>query len=329
MNDRSRQSGFVLLMALVLVLLAGVTLAAVARRSMVGALESETAADALKRRWAVRSCRRTLLGEAERILDEAERGAAEPEAAGGDVVKGGATGRGGEMPSRSYANDPIRELRARFELAGIDYELVLTDEQAKLNVNALLARADRAETQAVVSSLLAGISVQPGPPPTVRLRTLAGREQALEQRGLRLKAGGYGQVFEDASPQRLLGDGRGSGLASRITLWGDGRVNLRRAPAVVVRQACRGKLAPGIVRALLEARRADPYRDLDAMLSESDVLAEIDRETRAEIADHVTTRSTCHGMWLIARGEQRSWHTLAVGVRGAEPDSMQRREFIW
>ena len=55
------QPGFVLLMSLVLILLAGVALAHVAHRSIRGALESQSAAEELRRRWAVTSCRATFL----------------------------------------------------------------------------------------------------------------------------------------------------------------------------------------------------------------------------------------------------------------------------
>jgi hypothetical protein len=133
--------------------------------------------------------------------------------------------------------------------------------------------------------------------------------------------GGYGQIFAGAPPEQLVGREGDPGLAGAVTCWGDGRINLRRAPEAVLRQACDKALGRDVVTLLLEARRRDPYRPLEAILAELD---QIDEGERAAVKDRLTDRSTCHGLWVIARGPQRSWYTLAVSAAGERP-----REFEW
>ena len=59
-----------------------------------------------------------------------------------------------------------------------------------------------------------------------------------QSKSLPLAVLSYGQVFEDALPQQLIGAEPSSGLAAAVTCWGDGKVNLRRAPDAVIEQAC-------------------------------------------------------------------------------------------
>jgi hypothetical protein len=310
MNRRTAQSGFALLVALVLVVLAGVALAALARRSAAEALEARTAREELQRRWAVTSLRAALLGRVEELLDQAERGE------GPDT-----------RPAETYLNRPMPHLGIPCRLAGADYELVLTDEQAKLNLNRLLAEAGRAETAAAarLATASAGaadqtaagqLSIRPFVPSSL------GPLVPASLRSSPLAAvGGYGQVFAGAAPERLVGREGAPGLAEAVTCWGDGRVNLRRAPEAVVRQACDKALGRDVVTLLLAARRRDPYRPLEAILAELD---EVDEAQRAGVKDRLTDRSTCHGLWVIARGPQRSWYTFAVSADGERP-----REFQW
>jgi type II secretory pathway component PulK len=288
MKRRGPKPGFALLMALALVLLAGAALAGVARWSATEALESTTAADELKQRWAVTSCRQALLGRAEELLDEAERG----------------EGKDG-LPSEVYLHKPAPEVRVTCNLAGLDYEIVLTDEQAKLNLNALLKVKMPAEVQSAATRLTRDKG-NPAATAPVLLRAMAVPAW--------LPLGAYGQVFENPSPAWLIGPDVGDGLAATITCWGDGRVNLRRASEAVVQEACTEVLGPQVVSLLLSARQRNPYRSLSAILLELD---KIDADDKAKVLSCVTDRSACHGLWIIARSESRSWYTLAVTADGA------------
>ncbi len=299
---RPRRSGFVLLMTLVLVLLAGVSLAGVARRSALGAVETRTGVEALQRRWAITSLHATLAGRAEALLDEAEQRA-----------------------HRSVAHErrPIASGRVVFELAGHAYELVVTDEQSKLNVNQLVASEGRAAAQEAVGRLV-GAGRAPDSKVKVSLRQRSSSVAGSVDGSTLPAVVGYGQLFEAVPPDALIGDGAGSGLAAGVTLWGDGRVNVRRASDEVIRRACTKPLGPVVVAKLIAARNENPKRDLADLLKG---ISGLDRALRVKIDRHVTDRSRCHGLWVIARDGQRAWHSLLI-VEG-EPNDLQEHRYTW
>jgi len=287
-------------MALVLVLIAGALLAAVARRSLAGAVETQTAVEELQRRWAITSMRATFSGGIEALLDRAERGEANR-----DEVTGQAR----------YANPPMPELRIRCRLADIDYELALTDEQAKANLNTFLTPTSVAEARSAAAALTAGKHGAT----QLRLRPLPRQSDASMPR-----LAGYHQVFDQVDARQLLGGRAGEGLASPFTLWGDGKVNIRRVSSTGLRRACKQELGGSVVEGLIRARAEDPYAPLDAMLNQIEGLSP---EMRAKLSNHVTDQSLCHGLWIIAHGKQRRWYTLLITAK--HQASRDLYEFAW
>lgn len=290
MNGRRRQPGFALLLALVLVLLAGVALASVARRSTHAALAAHNAEDQLKRNWAVASISATLLPHAERLLDDAELGVAFEESEPG-----------------VYLNDPTPRRRISCRLAGIDYDLLITDEQAKVNLNRMLRMTSRSETEAAAGRLVRSAATTGRL--EMRLRPMSGVAAPPTRGRAPEKIGGFGQVFASPDPRQLVGVDRRPGATSRITLWGDGKLNFRRADADTIEAFCTEPLGPAMVKDLLEARRDDAHLRLAAALRQ----IEVEPEERARVERYLTDYSLCHGIWVVARGPQRSWYTLVIG----------------
>lgn len=290
MNRRAKKdSGFALLMTLMLVLLLAGVLVGLAWQSAAGALEAEDAVEELQRRWAVTSCQATLLDKAEKVIGDAEE----------------AANRG----RSSWA--PIAKASIACQLAGRDYELVFTDEQAKLNVNRLLRTTDLSQARAIVTRL----AQMPGSV-SVRLR----EQSAPSRPGLpatRTSIGAYGQVFDGASPDQLV-----SGLVDAVTCWGSGRINVHRATDAVLAQACAGTLGEADLNALLAARRRDPSCELDVLLGQ---LAAIDEKQKARLRADLTDQSECHGLWVVARSPQRAWHSLVIGMTGGAAGGTQVR----
>ncbi len=304
MRRRVRQPGFALLLALVLVLLAGVALAGVARRSLVGAVEARQAVEDLQRRWAVASLRKTFLPRTERLLEAAERGDAP---AGADA----------------HGHPPRPERRERFRLAGLRVELVVTDEQAKLNVNPLVRQAGRAEAQSLVRRLVREVCRVGPREARVALRPLAAEVILSDAEEAMPPLGSYGQVFEAAGPEVLLGSARRPGLAAAVTCWGSGTVNIRRAPREVVMQACARDVGRAVVGRLLAERESGPYRPLEAMLKACD---DIDDRDANRLGDRLTDVSTCHGLWIVVRGAQRTYTSLAVAATAPPRPASKGRE---
>ena len=88
-------------------------------------------------------------------------------------------------------------------------------------------------------------------------------------------------------------------------------MNIRRASDAVLAQACGKALGPRALAELLAARRQDPASELPVLLGRLDKLNEKQKE---QLRGRLTDQSSCHGLWVIARGGQRSWYAYAVGA---------------
>lgn len=298
MRRDGAQSGFALLMVLVLVMLAAVALAGLARHSMVGALEARDAIETMQRRWAVRSCQRTLLHRAAPLLDAAERGT---------------DGRGN--PAETYQNDPMPELRVTCELIGGTYELIITDEQAKVNVNRLFPLPKDKDLASIVERL---------PPRTlasddaarVRPRLLVMDRVVIEGELALPLIRSYDQLFIDPDPAMLAGSADDPSLVRSVTCWGDGKVNLRRASDEVIMAACSEPLGRTTASLLVRAREEDPYAPLSDMLGRED---RIDAGKRAAVRQYVTDRSSAHALWIVAHDGKRARHYLTIRAEELAP----------
>jgi len=125
-----QRSGYVLIMTLVMIVIAALSLAGLARRSLLLANESIIAQRELQRYWGTQSCRHLLLDQANAIFENLEAPHAE-----------------GELPWPAP-----RQLTASVTLAGMTYRLWLGDEDAKLNLNTLTAHLPR-QRRAMLSQL--------------------------------------------------------------------------------------------------------------------------------------------------------------------------------
>ncbi len=320
----TRNGGFVLLMALVLVLVAGVALAGIAGLSMNSALHARSGVEELQRRWAVTSLRATLAGQMEELLKQAERG-------------GAAIAEPGEV--QIYEGEPTSERRFWLTLAEQDYELIITDEQAKLNVNQLLEGNSSAKLTSWLRRTVqvSGSGANVGEVVQVRVRPMAeGLVMGESFKGL-ARLGGYGQLFANAQPGDLVGSEKASGLVRDITCWGNGAANARRASERVLEQVLGELLTKKQMGDLMEARREQPFGTMSQWLK---AVTDLDDPTRQRLQGVMTDQSEVHGLWIIRRGAQRDWYTLMVTVGGllaenetgsvaARINDGQQFEFAW
>jgi len=71
---------------------------------------------------------------------------------------------------------------------------------------------------------------------------------------------------------------------------------------------CAESLTHGQINEILQLRTESPSLGLAALLDR----LELDEKNREEAEGQLTDGSMCHSLWVIARGQQRSWHELAV-----------------
>src|SRR6185295_2157818 len=114
-----KRKGYILLTTLALLVLSSTLLVTLARSSIARTLQARQSIEDLQRRWGQISTQRALLPHAESILANQER-----------------------LHQRAFAT-----YRASVQLGAQVFDLVLADEQARTNVNALLDLTDKPATE--------------------------------------------------------------------------------------------------------------------------------------------------------------------------------------
>jgi hypothetical protein len=284
------QPGYVLLMTLLVLALAGVSLMNLGRMSLQKARESIAAEQELQRGWGTLSCRSTLLPDAERLLLDAE--------------------------SRSVG--PVPLLRTQLKLAGFTYQVAVSDEQAKVNLNSLYdaLHPQRAESAAQM------LSLHTDRPLTLRLRPLV--QRPTESTRTLPAFASWGQVFVQPPPKSLFPPSTRDHALADLTCWGNGLLNLRRASESALQAACGDTV--GDVRSILSLRQRYPGIDLDAIARE----LKLEGQRESALRQALTTGSGCHAVWMTLRSEdqRQTFYHLAVRDRDAQPRPREYR-FSW
>jgi hypothetical protein len=288
-RGRTRR-GFVLLMVLVVLAVAGSLLGLCAHRTSRRALEVGIRERTLQRRWAVRSLEAVCLPQAEAILTEAG-----PE----------------EGP-------PPASVRQTLDIGGTTFDLVVADEQAKANVNQVTAIRRTDGVRACAGALSEGRWVLQVVPRPVDVKT-------SEIRSPKVLYASLEQVFQNTAPEDLLGTRDRPGPAERLTCWGNGKVHFRRSPVAVLRVVLEGVLTEYQLHRLVTLRDEQP----DAGLHEILAGMELDDKMREDAETRLTETSTCHSLWITARGKTRQWHRLSVTQQGDAENDAGHWTFVW
>lgn len=304
-HPRARaRRGYVLVVTLALLVLATSLLVGVGRAALRHAMKAHVAQEELQRRWGAASCRSAVLPHAEAILAAREW--------------------------RRHAPQP--RISAKVQLGGDTFELIIADEQAKANLNVLLADA----TPAMLENRLRQAFSGTGAGAWVKLRPSI--FQPPKQQGVASTQSvvlptvpaprwlsGPGQVFDNPSPERLLTPAYGGVAPGDLTTcWGGGALNLRRASEASLKLAGPA-LTTGQVRKLLDARDAGfAAADAPALhpapsspnvpenpMEQTLKTAGIGLRERRGLAPLVAA-SACHSLWVVCHTKRRAWYDFTV-----------------
>jgi hypothetical protein len=224
---------------------------------------------------------------------------------------------------------PLPLTRARLQLGGERFELTIADELAKANVNALLDHTDRATAenrlrQALPGTLGMNVHLRPtavplfvqGPAtePATR-QTQPGAATKPAPATLPQWVSGFGQVFDDASPDQLLSGASGSRPTELLTCWGTGQVNLRRVTPAALKIAA-GSLTTIEQDRLIATRNAlfagKPLPKPATGPVDSDPIRRIVAAAGISGARGVpsfTGVSACYSLWIISSDQRRVWRS--------------------
>lgn len=304
-------------MVLALLVISATLLVAVSRAAGRSALAARGACEELQRRWGVASCRKAVLPYAEQILSALEQ----------------------------ERHRPAPNFAVSVQLGSQTFEMILADEQAKANVNAILESANVSRSETRIRQGLAGfglanrIKLRPTlggvieiPEPVESTTQPAPATQPVKP--LTLRVDGWGQVFDGVGPGQLLGPMPGAKGAAfdLLTCWGNGAINVRRTTEAALGLAAGTSVTRVQIGRLLEARDAlYAKRTSDNFSGESPADKFKDAMVKtagASLAGKgnlgLTEGSKCHSLWIISRTGRRDGYDLFVS-----DETNERRPVVW
>jgi hypothetical protein len=315
--ELGRRRGYVLIVTLALLVLSATAMVVVGRMSLRQITVARQAQDDLQQRWGVISIRVAIMPFAEQILQTAE----------------------------GIQKRAVPSMSSHIMLANQSFDVVISDEQAKANVNAMLGRANRNVVETRLRQVLAGqmsfklrLRPEPLPPPARGPVTRPATQPILPQ-----QISGFGQIFDDANPQNLLMLRYiAVSPASMITCWGNGAINLRRASEASLRLMLSPPATNIDVSHLIAARDAMLSGKKPAMPAQSVSQAQIPALAPADpvrrmlsqagaspdIASRLTLGSSCHSLWIVAQPAGREWYYLTV-LDESDPKQARMTSMRW
>lgn len=285
------QRGYVLIMTLVLIMLAALAQAGLARRSLQLASEAVEAQANLQRYWGTVSCRKFLLDSAtERfaLIEEQHRKQEKP------------------WPAPS-------EVSQRVKLGGLSFTIVLVDEDAKLNLNTLQSRLP-GEFREIATHLTCNVV-------PLNLYPDTSEESQRTRRWYR----SWGQVLSLAdlfANQNLMALMQST---SQMTCWGGGKLNINRVSDELLEKIVAQEIDAKTARELIEARQIAAEIELDSLL----IQLSLRRSQIAKLRAWLTDESHCFSLWIEIADSKRTWyHQFVTGDRGT-PAELPYLAFHW
>jgi len=275
--------GFVLLLTLVLLTLAALAMLAVSRAAMARSQAADESVAELQRRWGIFSCESVLLPNVDTFLRAAEK-----------------------RTQRTLAYESLS-----IPLGNQRFDVTISDESAKANVGQLMHVQGREQAELTIRrlSLASPIAGE------VHLRWGKRRGSPRPE--------SFGDVFDHASAKSLCDNSTGPSIAETLTCWGDGRVNIHRAPESVIKEVCSPVLNYSQIHELASLQKSDP----DISVPDAVARLQIPADKQAAAYELLTDIPTCFSLWITCRSPRRVDTELTIDERSG--DGWILRLFDW
>lgn len=302
------KSGYVLLLVLAVSVLVITTLSTLANLSLRRSLAAADAQRSLQQRWGAVTLERAMLARASEVFQLQEELAAE----------------------RTPGVPPPSSIRAALTLNGVTFDLLLGDEDAKLNLNALYHRNGLGSTQRALADIV-------GPSQSVALRPAASALLIAAQMPSRTRGGNldseqaeeipdafrsWGEVFDLTSLHRQ-GQAALPSVTTGITCWGTGQLNFRRASDQAILAIARSVVQDGGARRLLQRYRNNPAASLGVLL-QTEVS---NQQNRQRLLELMSQSSTNFSLWVDASSNSGRSHRQFTVMRRDEEGVIRQSKF--
>jgi hypothetical protein len=279
------RSGFLLVMVLFCLLIAGLTLVSLSQRSIVLTTEAAIRTDCLQNKWAVQSLQQTFLPRVGDLFKARDEHLADSEAA---------------LPYSSTISVGV-------EMSGRTVQLVLADEGARLNLNLIHTlgptKTNRLLRRVCGNRLQAAIRLRP-----LVMKKTTQQEQEQEQEIIPQVFGSWAQVFDLSAIPPV--EGALPVLFDNITCWGPGRLNVMRADRETAIQFCSELTSSSSsARRILEAWWEDPRLSLPRVIESKGGLS---AEEVEQLQQLLVDRSSSYSTTVLCRSPHSTTTRFAV-----------------
>ncbi|QDT08814.1 hypothetical protein [Planctomycetes bacterium K23_9] len=311
---RTNRQGVVLLIVLVAIVVLGAALTQVARANSRANIAVQRQQRALQQRWGMLTCQRAVL--------PAGQGAF----LGSDFVA---------KQSAKLRQKYRHQIADQVELGGQKFDLLLADEDAKANLNAIY---DLGGTSACEKAMRDTIDL--GDSRSIQLRpqrrslgefdaavsragsSRLGNQQSGSDQGDDDEAAdeiepgflppafrSWGDVLDFDAVIQNAGDVRQIAKTTQnVTLWGTGRLNVWRASDDAIIAVCREVVQDGLARRIQQRVRTAPLSQIDLVLRQTVT----NEEDRRKVSELLADSSQCASLWVEANDGQTRRQQLSV-----------------
>ena len=304
MRPRSKtasRNGYALLLVLATVTIASVGLVTIANRTLRDNVQSLAMQADLQSKWGRISCAAAALElagpafealEENKPLNQSKLGPSAP-----------------SIPTTT-------QLRERLVLGNQIFDLVLGDEDAKVNLNSITALAGtNAALRAVkeLSDASYGNCIRQAPASASNLRRSENWGEWFDLANLRSRAG----------DDRILVE-----LTSHVTLWGQGKLNIHRASEQAIRAQCAAVVPLGLGNRIVETLRESNAGSEVAILLQRTVQNGQDRERLMQV---LGDGSSSFSLWVevTRRTDTRRPNDSALTLGSQTSASVQRTQHCY
>jgi len=300
----TNRRGFVLLIVLAVLVVSAVSLTTLATASHHRSLDARHARDELQRRYAVISCEQLLLPRAAELFEQQDE----------------------QWRDSGRSTPPPASIREQVRLGDHMIDLILADEDAKANLNALYHEADRSRVERTLRDLVGPqvqqlLALNPVVRSASRFRqnTADDEEDDGDDTLFAPAFHTWGDIFAIPRLRAATGDDRMlATITANITLWGSGRLNLEHAQDDTVIAVCEAVVSRGVADSLLTAYRDYPQRNVQLLL-DKEVADTADRQRLSEL---IGRGSSAWSLWTEVTSP--GFRTQKFSVLHTSPDGRRR-----
>ena len=288
-SARSRL-GYVLMIVLATSVLVVTVLGTLANVSLRRALQAADAGRELQQRWGTLTLQKTVLSQAPDLFLQRQELATE---------------------SRLDAPPPPM-IRDAMTLGGVTFDLMLGDEDAKLNLNVIYHLSGRQKTEQVLSEASPSAAMYARLVPAVQPQQLSRQQRSRprdsdsdeEIEPVADAFRSWGEVFDINALEQNLGSEAALPIATTgITCWGSGQLNFQRATDEAILAVAGSIVQDGGARRILKRYRDNPTIDLAALL-QNEVA---NPQNRRQLARRLGQTSNHFSLWIHSSTPQRKF----------------------